>query len=183
MRIIAGKYRGKKLFTPVDLNVRPTGERAREALFSILYSKFGSLENRRVLDVFAGTGAFGLEAVSRGASGAMFVDLNTRLVKKNIGLFEQDKSRFETFEANALKLPPARKTFNLLFMDAPYARGLTEPAMAELIDKNWLENGCICLIETHRDEKIKLPDTLELLDQRFYGIAKIGIYIFKGKNC
>lgn len=178
MRIIGGTYRGKKLLTPSGAEVRPTGERAREALFSILYSKFGSLENRRVLDVFAGTGAFGLEAVSRGALSATFVDINPQLVKKNIKLFPAEQQKLFAVQADALKLPFARSNYNLLFMDAPYAKGLTTVTLQNLIEKNWLEDGCICLLETRKDEVLDLPECMKALDERIYGIAKVGIYIF-----
>ena len=87
MRIVAGKYRGKKLFTPDYEGVRPTSERAREALFSILYSRLGGLGECKVLDIFAGTGAFGLEALSRGAAKVAFVDKNPKLLNKNTALF------------------------------------------------------------------------------------------------
>lgn len=183
MRIIGGKYRGKKLFSPAGSEVRPTAERAREALFSILYSKFGSLENRRVLDVFAGTGAFGLEAVSRGAASAAFVDINPQSVKKNIDLFPQERQKLAVLRSDAANLPFARSNYNLLFMDAPYAKGLTEPAVRALIEKNWLEDGCVCLIETRKDEVLNLPACLSQVDERVYGPAKVGIYIFKSENC
>lgn len=179
MRIIAGKFKGKKLFTPSDLNVRPTGERAREALFSMLFSRLGNFSDCRVLDVFAGTGAFGFEALSRGAKQVTFVDINTTLVKKNADLFKDEKSKIKIINANALNLGRASETSNLLFMDAPYAKGLSAPAINELATKGWLEDGALCLIETHRDEKLELSDSFKLLQDRTYGIACVHIFEYK----
>ena len=92
MRIVAGKYKAKQLFVPKGIDVRPTLERTREALFSILYSKGIDFSNTDVLDVFAGTGAFGFEALSRGAKSVTFIDKDTKPVIKNSTLFEQEES-------------------------------------------------------------------------------------------
>ena len=95
MRIIAGKYRGKKLFSPAQEGVRPTSDRAREALFSTLYSRFGGFADLSVIDIFAGTGAFGLEALSRGAKEAVLIDKDTALSAKNAALFPDFKQKLE----------------------------------------------------------------------------------------
>lgn len=178
MRIIGGKYRGKKLFAPEGVDVRPTGERAREALFSILYSRLGNLEKCDVLDVFAGTGAFGLEAISRGANSATFIDINPALVSKNAALFQNEQHKINIIRANALKIPLAKKTYNLLFMDAPYAKNLSEPTIQNLSEKNWLANDALCIIETRRDEALELKSHFLKIDERLYGLACIHLYMF-----
>ena len=131
MRIIAGNYRGKKLFSPESDKVRPTADRAREALFNILHS---SLEKDwsayKLLDVFAGTGAFALEALSRGAAAVALIDKDTRSLEKNVALFPKEKERISVFRQNVLSLPPSAGRYDLLFMDAPYNQGLSEPATA-----------------------------------------------------
>lgn len=179
MRIIAGSYRGKKLITPSDAKVRPTAERAREALFSIIYSRFGGVQNFKVLDVFAGTGAFGFEALSRGAECVAFIDIDPVLVRKNAALFPQEQAKISVIKADALKLPVARKKYNFLFMDAPYSKNLSLPAILQILTKGWLEDGAVCLIETRHDEAFEIPAVLTLLEERVYGIAKIGFYIYK----
>lgn len=179
MRIISGKYRGKKLFTPAGKEVRPTAERAREALFSILYSRLGSLAECRVLDVFAGTGAFGLEALSRGAKNVTFIDKDIRLLTKNTALFKAENDKIKVISASVEKLPAAQEKYNILFMDAPYAQGLSELAMQRLIDGDWLEPNALCLVETRCDENFVGGENLCLLDERIYGIAKIRIYAYK----
>lgn len=177
LRIIGGKYRGKKLFSPENKDVRPTAERAREAIFSILYSKLGDFGKLRVLDIFAGTGAFGLEALSRGAEKVSFIDQNTFLVTKNTALFEKEKSHIKIIRAEASNLPYASETHNLIFADAPYQKGLSEKAAESLLAKGWIENGALCLFETAKDEDIFLPSCFKKVDERFYGAAKINFYI------
>lgn len=179
MRIIAGKYRGKKLFAPDNYEVRPTAERAREALFNILYSHLGGFAQCRVLDVFAGTGAFGLEALSRGAQEVALIDKNIRLAQKNAQLFSQDIDKIALISADAAALPFASKPFNLLFMDAPYAKGLSEKAILSLQQKGWLEDNALCLVEMRKDEVLNLPENFVFYDERIYGLAKIAFYIYR----
>ncbi len=173
MRIIGGKYRGKKLFTPENNDVRPTADRAREAVFNILASK---LENRwteyNLLDVFSGTGAFALEALSRGVNSICLIDKNTKLSAKNAGLFPQEKEYIKLITADALSLPPASRRYNLIFMDAPYQKGLSAPALAELYDKGWLDEVALCIVEVEKTEKLNIPETFDVLDERIYGLAK-----------
>ena len=179
MRIVAGKYRGKKLFTPDYEGVRPTSERAREALFSILYSRLGGFGECKVLDIFAGTGAFGFEALSRGAAKAAFVDKNPKLLNKNTALFLPEKDKIKIVAADALRLPPAAEAYNLIFSDAPYAQNLSEKAICEAAAKGWIANGALCLIETRKDEKLTLPEFFTQVDERTYGIAKISFYTYQ----
>ena len=182
MRIIGGKYRGKKLFTPVGKEIRPTADRAREALFNILYSQIGGMQDICVLDVFAGTGAFGLEALSRGAKSVIFVDKDTKLLNKNTALFPAEKDKITIISADAAMLPPARKKVSLAFLDAPYAKGLSAPALEGLDKNNWLKNGSLCLVEMRRDEKLTPPAAYKKYDERLYGIAKIEFFQYTQPN-
>lgn len=174
MRIISGKYRGKKLFSPESDKVRPTADRTREALFNILNS---SLEKDwgeyRLLDVFAGTGAFGLEALSRGVAEIALLDKDTRSLEKNIALFPQEKEKIKVHRMNALSLPPALHTYNVVFMDAPYHQGLTTPALEQLALNGWLTPGALCLVEVEKKEQLQLPACYTLQNERIYGLAKV----------
>lgn len=173
MRIIGGNYRGKKLFTPESNDIRPTADRAREAVFNILASK---LENRwpeyNLLDVFSGTGAFALEALSRGVNSICLIDKNTKLSAKNAGLFPQEKERIKLVTADALSLPSASKSYNLVFMDAPYQKGLSTPALKELYGKGWLAEQALCIVEVEKTETPDVPENFAVLDERVYGLAK-----------
>ncbi len=174
MRIVAGQYRGKKLFTPEGKDVRPTSERAREAVFNILNSRWGSdYSFIHLADIFAGTGAFGLEALSRGAASVTLVDKDTTLALKNAKMFVKEQNKIKVVRADALNLPKSQTKFNVVFMDAPYAKGLTEEVLKQLIAKEWLSENFLCIVEIRCDEHIDIPKEYEVVDERGYGLAKI----------
>lgn len=174
MRIIAGKYRGKKLWSPEGKDVRPTSERAREAVFNILYSHLNeNYENLELADIFAGTGAFGFEAISRGFKYVCFVDKDTNAVQKNAKLFPNETEKFNILRADALNLPRAKRKFNIIFADAPYARGLSENLLTQILTKQWLKDKALCILEVRKDETFPLPEEFELIDERIYGLARI----------
>ncbi len=174
MRIVAGKYRSKKLYTPKNMDVRPTSERAREALFNIINSRFGAdYSGFDLLDIFAGTGAFGFEGLSRGVNSVTFIDINTELVKKNASLFASEKEKIKIIQSDATNLPRASKKYNFVFSDAPYDKGLSEKALAQLGLKGWLADGALCVVEIRHSEKFLLPQNFEQLDERIYGQAKV----------
>lgn len=174
MRIISGIYRGKKLISPDSANVRPTSDRAREAVFNILYSKLGRpLAEIRLADIFTGSGAFALEAVSRGVKEALLVDLDTRQAARNIALFPKEKDRIRLIKADALNLPAAPVPCNLVFMDAPYNKGLSEKALVELHNKKWLTEDALLVVEVEKNETLTLPPPFERIDERVYGLAKV----------
>lgn len=174
MRIIGGKYRGKKLWSPEGKSVRPTADRAREAVFNILYSHLGeAYENLDMADIFAGTGAFGLEAISRGFKSATLVDMDIKNAERNAKMFAAEQDKLHLMRANAENLPRVRQKFHLVFMDAPYAKGLSDKVLRQLIDKGWLHDGAVCIVEIRHDEKIDVPEEFELVDSRIYGLAKI----------
>lgn len=174
MRIIGGKYRGKNLISPDNGKVRPTSDRAREAMFNILRSRLGNgWSELKLLDVFAGSGAFGLEALSQGCGEVTFIDLDVRPLLKNVALFEAEKSRIKVLNRDALKLSTASESYDILFMDAPYKQGMSEKVLTLLAENGWLKNGALCLIEVEKDEDLILPQGYSLLDERRYGLAKI----------
>lgn len=171
MRIISGTKRGKVLFTPKDERIRPTTDRAREALFSIIISKIGDrLYEMSVLDIFSGTGAFGLEAASRGAKDVTFVDIDVKLTEKNTNLCGFKNIDF--IKRDARVLPLAKKQYDLIFMDAPYNLGLSEPTLQNLIKQGYLAPDALIIVETAKDEELAIPENLKLLDERTYGAAK-----------
>lgn len=178
MRIVAGRYRGKKLIAPQGIDIRPTSDRAREAIFNILYSAIGGVEGKKVLDVFAGTGAFGLEALSRGAQSVCFIDKNIKTLQKNLNLFSLEKDKIKTICSDVSSLPKSNENYDLIFSDAPYDKGLNECAFESLLTKGFVKNGAWCLVETRHNEQLKMPSGFELLDERIYGMAKVWFYVF-----
>lgn len=174
MRIVGGKYRGKKLWAPEGKNVRPTSERAREAVFNILYSRLGGkYEDFCLLDVFAGTGAFGLEAMSRGFKQVTFVDIDTIPVLKNIKMFPQESAKLSVIKGDATRLSRARQKYDIVFMDAPYALDLTQKVLLQLLNQGWLKENTLCIAEIRQDENWEIPPEFELADERSYGLAKV----------
>lgn len=174
MRIIGGTYRGKKLYSPENEGVRPTSDRAREAVFNIINSKIGGdWSDYDMLDVFSGTGAMGLEALSRGVNSVALLDINLQTAKRNAALFAKEKDKIRLIAADASKLPPAGQKYNLVFLDAPYNKGLTAAALNSLSARGWLAPGALVLAELEKNEKLELPELFEPLDERRYGLARV----------
>ena len=181
MRIVSGQYRGKAIVTPPGETTRPTSDRARQAVFNILEHAAWApeLHGARVIDLFAGSGALGLEAISRGAAFCLFVETDDAArgaIRENVdafGLFGQ--TRVHRRDANDLGAPPASAgaPFNLAFLDPPYAKGLGEKAMAQLAAGGWLAPGAIVMFERGRDEPDPAPEGFERLDARDYGAARV----------
>ncbi|RYJ00287.1 MAG: 16S rRNA (guanine(966)-N(2))-methyltransferase RsmD [Acetobacteraceae bacterium] len=178
MRIVAGKFRGKALLSPSDESVRPTSDRAREAMFNILASRIGvHLDGLKVLDLFAGTGALGLEALSRGAQSAVFVDTGAEargLIRDNIEAFGvAGIAKLLRRDATALGLAGTMGPFDLVFLDPPYNRGLGELALASLSDGNWLNPDATIVLEEASEAELALPEGFILDDRREYGAAAL----------
>lgn len=174
MRIIAGKYRGRKLAEPSDRAVRPTTDRVREAVFSALEARI-DFSATAVLDAFAGTGALGLEALSRGALCATFMDTapaSLKLVKDNIAALKAEGA--DVRRADALK-PGFNNAdaYGLVFLDPPYGKGLVRPALEALWENDWLTEDVLVMIETDRREDIELPGGFEVISEKTYGDTKI----------
>ena len=178
MRIIAGKYRGKKLLSPISQETRPTSDRAREMIFDILLHNpaFGptSLIDKNVLDVFAGVGALGLEALSRGAKSITFIE-NSRttlpILYTNLKAF--DLSSPQVLERDALSLGKAPSPFDVVFLDPPYMKGLVLPTLTQLFLNGWLAHKAVVVIEISKNESLEMPSFLSLELERSAGAAKI----------
>lgn len=181
MRIVSGQFRGKVIATPPGEATRPTSDRARQAIFNILEHAAWApaLHGARVIDVFAGSGALGLEALSRGAANALFVETSEAArgaIRQNIdafGLFGQ--TRVHRRDATDLGPRPASAgpAFNIAFLDPPYAKGLGEKALAELVAGGWLAPGAIVVFERGAGEPDPSFEAFEMLDGRDYGAARV----------
>ena len=179
MRIIGGQFSGRTIAAPAGRDTRPTGERAREAVFNILEHApwSGGIEGRRVIDLFAGSGALGLEAISRGAAFALFVETDASArgaIRDNIealGLF--GNTRIHRRDATDLGVRPAGldAPFDLAFLDPPYHKGLGETALAKLAAGQWLTADAQIVLECAAEEAPALPG-FTVLDERRYGAAK-----------
>ncbi|MFW0777681.1 MAG: 16S rRNA (guanine(966)-N(2))-methyltransferase RsmD [Rickettsiales bacterium] len=184
MRIISGKHKGRRIEFPkeaLDI-IRPTSEYAREAIFNILtHGKYGlngqTFDDKHVLDAFCGTGAFGLEALSRGAKSVTFVDQareSLATAKHNTQrINEMDNAEF--LLANATKLPKARKAYDVVFLDPPYFSKLIGPTLESLRKGGWIAEDGMVVVEHDIKEILELPESYTLLDGRRYGRAVIEI--------
>lgn len=180
MRIIGGQYRGKKLFSPTSDKVRPTSDKARESLFNILSSGLEQPWNQYcLLDVFSGSGAIGLEALSRGAATVTLIDADPAAAARNAKLFSAEQMRLKLLKADACNLPAADKAYDIVFLDAPYNLGLSEKALASLKQQKWLKNGSLIIVETAKEENLPLSREFLLTDTRCYGIAKFTFLRFR----
>ena len=182
MRIIAGKYRGKNLISPKSENIRPTADRARESVFNIFNSMLGNdWSDVDLLDLFTGSGAFGLEAMSRGAKSVTLVDIDIKDAQVNANLFPNEQDKISLIRTDIKRFKSLSKKFNLVFSDAPYSSGLSEAALKVLVENNLLTDDCICVIEVKKDEALEIPDVLELVNERTYGLAKFMFLELKEK--
>jgi 16S rRNA (guanine966-N2)-methyltransferase len=178
MRIVAGKFRGKQLTSPSDDSIRPTSDRARESVFNILGSRLGPvLVGKRVLDLFAGTGALGLEALSRGADHVTFVDTGAEargLIRDHIEAFgAAGITKLLRRDATALGTPGTFGQFDLIFLDPPYNQGLGEKALAELAINGWIAPGATIVWEEAVEADVAVPGGFTLEDTREYGAAAV----------
>jgi 16S rRNA (guanine966-N2)-methyltransferase len=180
MRIIAGEFRGRRLAAlgkgDAGAHLRPTTDRVRESLFSILSGgRFGDpIEGAQVLDLFAGTGALGLEALSRGAEACTFVDdgrVAGRLVAENIATLGV-KDRVRLIKANATRLPACPEAqATLVFLDPPYGKGLGEVALASALAQGWIDDAALIVWE--ESARITAPEGWEVIDARPFGDSTI----------
>ena len=193
MRIVAGKFRGRALATPRDApghdlghdGLRPTSDRVRESVFNILAHGIDdfSLEGARVIDLFAGTGALGLEAISRGAAYCLFVEESAEaraLIRRNVETFGLT-GETRIFRRDATDLGPANKAdrYSLAFLDPPYGKGLGEKALAGSASGNWLNPGAICVLEERAGTDVKIPAAFTLLDTRTWGETEVRFLRYK----
>ena len=190
MRIIAGSFKGKKILSPKKSLVnspgkhlgndaiRPTSDRVREAIFSILSSRLShGFEDVRVLDLFAGTGALGLEALSRGAGMAAFVDNGVQargIIRANIEQFGiGGRARLLKRDASDLGVAERFEPFDLVFLDPPYGKGLGQKALLSARQGNWIAPDAVIVLEEAKKSSIDVPAGFELTDRRDYGDSSI----------
>jgi len=181
MRIIAGRFRGAKLAAPKDDSVRPTSDRVREALFNVLAHGIGDfeIEGARVLDLFAGTGALGLEALSRGARYCLFIEQSAAargLLRRNVETLQLTGAT-RIWRRDATKLGPAGNLdpFDLMFLDPPYGKGLGEQALSAAYEGRWIKPQGIAVLEERAGAEIAIPPGYEELDIREYGDTQVAI--------
>lgn len=181
MRIVGGKYKGRPIAAPKSNNIRPTKDRTRESLFNILTHSYSNhLQDGRILELFAGTGAVGFEALSRGAKYTLFVETGIEgrgLLRQNIdNLAVQGCTR--VFRRDATKLGPCGtiENFDILFADPPYNKGLGEKAIITAADHGWLRDGAVVILEEHSDIEPSLDERFQLQDTRSFGETRMWFY-------
>ena len=182
MRIVGGKHKGHSIAPPSGSATRPTSDRVRESVFNILAHGIAGLEleGARVLDLFAGTGAMGLEAISRGARFCQFVDDSAEargLIRKNadaLGVIGLAK----IWRRDATNLGPCapQPGFDLVFADPPYGKGLGEKALISLVSGQWLNENAIVVLEESAKAEVPTIEGLTLIDERAYGDTKIRFF-------
>jgi 16S rRNA (guanine966-N2)-methyltransferase len=178
MRIVGGRLRGRSLVGPKSDAIRPTSDRLRETIFNILAHGYDDpIAGARVLDLFAGTGAMGLEAISRGAAYALFVDDGAQargIIRENVEslglggvtrLFRRDATRMGPAAPNA--------PFSLVFCDPPYGKDLAPRALASCAEGGWLVPEALVIVEEAQGVEVALPDGFEEIERRDYGETKV----------
>ena len=174
MRIVAGEWRGRKLVAPKGEATRPTGDRTRETLFSMLASRLGSFEDLAVADLFAGSGALGLEALSRGAGHCQFVEHDEAAVtaiRANIAAFDA-RARSDVRAGSVLTLGPTPEAKDLILLDPPYATGAGSVALDRLLRLGWIGEATWIALETGADETVAVKG-LSVEAERRVGKAKL----------
>jgi 16S rRNA (guanine966-N2)-methyltransferase len=178
MRVVGGRLKGRVLQAPASREIRPTSERLRESIFDILVHKHeGIVEGARVVDLFAGSGALAIEALSRGALFALFVDNGSEaraLLRANVeALGLGGVTRIWRADATRLGRAPAGDPFTLAFLDPPYGKGLAGPALGGLVNGGWLAPGALVVVEEAEKAEIASPAGLSIVDERVYGDTRV----------
>ena len=174
MRIVGGEYRGRALAAPRSQSIRPTSDRTREAVFNVIaHNHPGRLEGARVLDLFAGTGALGLEALSRGAAHCVFIEESAEgrgLIRTNVeAMGLQGRTRIFRRDATSIGEVGTIMPFDLVFADPPYGKGLGERALASALAGGWLKADSLVLVEEEEASPFQPPAGLSLVERRSYG--------------
>ncbi len=182
MRIIGGKCKGKKIFLPIDHNTRPLRSLVKESIFNLIShsKKFDcSINNSEILDLFSGTGSFGLECLSRNAKKITFFENYTEalhVLKKNIKMLKFE-NKCEIIEEDCFKFFDVKKTFkfkfDIIFMDPPYKEKKINLLIDLILTKKILKNDGILILHRHKKDNIRISDKIKILDERIYGISKI----------
>lgn len=173
---MAGRARGAALLAPRDAKVRPTSARRRGAVFDILRAELGPLDGHSFADLFAGSGAVGLEAWSRGAGPVLLLDNDPAvlaLLRENVALLDAGET-VRILAADATKLrPPVTDPFDVAFLDPPYERGLVPPTLTGLLDGGWLHEESLVMVEVGRREEVALPEGLVLERTYTHGAGRL----------
>ncbi len=182
MRIIAGKFKGKKLFLPKDKNTRPLKDLVKESIFNLLEHSAQikkKIENASILDLFSGSGSFGLECISRGSKEVYFFEnysIAIKILKKNVLSLSQinnykifEKDCFDYFDSKNI----LNKRFDIIFMDPPYKESKINRLIENIIEKKILNKKGIIIIHRHKKDKLKITEKIKILDIRNYGISKV----------
>lgn len=181
MRIVAGKHRGRPIRLPKGEGIRPTADRVRQAVFNILEHglDWAGFDGASVLDVFAGTGAYGLEALSRGCGSATFIDRDPDAligIRRNAAALGEARAA-TLLKLDATRLPPPPRTAGtpcaLAFLDPPYETGLAVPALQGLASRRWIGPGAVCLVEVAAREVLATPPAYTVVDERTYGAGRV----------
>lgn len=180
MRIVGGRLGGRSLKGPASDKIRPTSDRLRESLFNILEHSYGGVADLRIVDLFAGTGALALEALSRGARFALLVDDGTEarsLLRANIeGLGLGGVTRVFRRDARKLGLAPAGDRFDLAFLDPPYGHDLAPAALAALRDGQWLAADALAIVEEAKNVALAAPEGFADVERRLFGDTQIAVF-------
>ncbi|OCJ17811.1 16S rRNA (guanine(966)-N(2))-methyltransferase RsmD [Rhizobium sp. AC44/96] len=184
MRIVGGELRGRSLAVPKSNDIRPTADRTRESLFNILSHAYPEcVDGTRILDLFAGTGAVGLEAVSRGCRHALFVENSVEgrgLLWENIdALGLHGKTRILRRDATDLGSVGNLEPFQFLFADPPYGKGLGEKAMAAAVKGGWLVPGAIAVLEERADVVVSVDPSYLFLESRMFGDTRVHFFRYQ----
>ncbi len=181
MRIVAGDWRGRRLVAPPGESTRPTADRTRETLFSMLTSRIGTFEGLAVADLFAGSGALGLEALSRGAASCLFVEQDgeaIRAIRKNIEALDA-RTRSVVQQGSVMSLGPAKQAHDLILLDPPYGTSAGEVALDRLLRLGWIGPATWVALETGAKEKVSVR-SLQTVGERKVGKAKLSLLRLNG---
>jgi 16S rRNA (guanine966-N2)-methyltransferase len=189
MRVVGGRHRGRRLIAPPGDAVRPTSDRAREALFNILshgdFAAAGSpFADENVLDAFAGTGALGIEALSRGAARAAFIETDRAALaalKRNLAALDEEDG-VDIIAGDATRPPRAKYSCALAFLDPPYRSAFAAPALEALSRMGWLAARALAVIEISSSETFAVPNGFTMIDERKYGAAKLVFLRHEGEQ-
>ncbi len=188
MRIVGGRFRGHGISAPEGRSTRPTTDRVREAVFNILeHADFAPpLAGARVLDAFAGSGALGLEAASRGARFVLFVDTDARargVIRANVeALGLSGITKIWRRDATRMGRCAPMKPFDVVFLDPPYGRGMGTAALRALAEGGWMEDGALAVVEEEAHSPLEVPDGFELADRRRYGDTAVHFLLHRGRE-
>jgi 16S rRNA (guanine966-N2)-methyltransferase len=173
MRVVGGRLKGRNIAAPTSRDIRPTADRLRESVFNILMHAYGNpIDGARVLDLFAGTGALGIEAVSRGAAFVLFVDNGAEaraLLRNNVEALSLGGVT-KVYRRDAADLGPAHpvEPFSVAFLDPPYGKGLAEKSLVSLRGGGWLVPGALVVVEEAKAAEFAMPEGFEELERRAY---------------